>query len=497
MPNNLAPIRRSTMYRTDIHQIAFTDFNQSCGMQLDSDNEWVRLADRLQWGKWETEYAKNFKSNRGNPAKSFRMVLGALLIQKKKGLSDRKLVKEITENPYLQYFLGMPAFTSEAPFTAPALVYFRKRLSVEDINQINEDCLRGAGPTPEHCGENEGARAREAAEGKESGNKGTFIMDATCSPSNIRYPQDFSLLNEAREKLEKMIDFFNRKYDPWKKPRTYREVARKEYLALAKSRRRTKKQIRATVRKMLGYVKRDLGYLEEYMAAGYVLDGRFVNSYLVILELYRQQKYMFDNKTNQVDDRIVSINQPYIRPIVRGKARAKTEFGAKYDVSIDGKGHARLERISFDAYCEGNEFQDAVERYRKRTGHYPARALVDQIYRNSENRRYCKEHGIEMTGPRLGRPPKDKGKTAKAAKKEYQDNTDRIEVERFFSRDKHSFGAGLIMTKLDNTTLVSIALSILAANIFETDTGNFFVLYLRDVPDLYGSQYFIEFEPAA
>lgn len=482
------------MYRTEIRQIAFTDFNQSCGMQLDKNNEWVRLADSLEWSKWEVEYARNFKSSKGCPAKSFRMVLGALLIQKRKGLSDRKLIKEITENPYLQYFMGMPGFTSEAPFTAPALVYFRKRLSVEDINRINEDYLQNADPTPEHGEENENARAVEANEETKNGNKGTFIMDATCSPSNIRYPQDFSLLNEAREKLEKMIDFFNRTYAPWKKPRTYREVARKEYLALAKSRRRTKKQIRVTIRRMLGYVRRDLRYLEEYMVAGYALDEKFVDNYLVILELYRQQKYMFDNKTNQVDDRIVSINQPYIRPIVRGKARARTEFGAKYDVSIDEKGHARLEKISFDAYCEGNELQDAIERYRERTGHYPRRVLVDQIYRTSKNRRFCKELGIEISGPRLGRPPKDKTKQTKA---EYQDNTDRIEVERFFSRDKHSFGAGLIMTKLDNTTLVSIALSILAANIFETDTGNFFVLYLRDMPDRYGKQYLMEFEPVA
>ena len=91
------------MYRTEIRQIAFTDFNQSCGMQLDKNNEWVRLADSLEWSKWEVEYARNFKSSKGCPAKSFRMVLGALLIQKRKGLSDRKLIKEITENPYLQF----------------------------------------------------------------------------------------------------------------------------------------------------------------------------------------------------------------------------------------------------------------------------------------------------------------------------------------------------------------------------------------------------------
>ena len=482
------------MYKTPDRQISFTDFNQSCGMQLDPNNEWVILADSMDWGKWEGDYAKNFNSSKGNPAKSFQMVLGALLIQKRKGLSDRKLVKEITENPYLQYFMGMPAFSKEPPFTAPALVYFRKRLNVEMINQINDDYLETADPTPEHSGENESERAKEANQIHENGNKGTLIMDATCSPSNIRYPQDFSLLNEAREKLEKMIDFFHETFHPWKKPRTYREVARKDYLELAKSKKRTEKKIRATVRKMLGYVKRDLGYLERYMENGYALPEKFINNYLVILELYRQQKYMYDNKVKRVENRIVSISQPYIRPIVRGKTKTPTEFGAKYDVSIDEKGHARLEKISFEPYNEGCELQDAIERYKERTGKYPGRVLVDQIYRTRDNRAYCKERGIEMSGPKLGRPGKE---SRKSSQKEYQDNTDRIEVERFFSRDKRSFGAGLIMTKLDSTTLTSIALSVLAANIFKADMGNFFVLYLCEASDEHGGQYFIEFEAAA
>ena len=200
---------------------------------------------------------------------------------------------------------------------------------------------------------------------------------------------------------------------------------------------------------------------------------------------------MFDNKTNRVDNRIVSISQPYVRPIVRGKAKSPTEFGAKYDVSIDENGHARLEKTSFDPYNESSVFYDAVERYKGRTGHYPNRVLADQIYRTTQNRKYCKEHGIELSGPKLGRPPKEK----KASKEEYQDNTDRIEVERFFSRDKRCFGAGLIVTKLEETSLTSIALSVLAANIFGPERVSFFALYFCDNPEHYGEHYFMEFDP--
>ncbi len=171
---------------------------------------------------------------------------------------------------------------------------------------------------------------------------------------------------------------------------------------------------------------------------------------------------MYDNRVHSVPDRIVSISQPYIRPIVRGKAKAPVEFGAKLDLSIDEKGIARLERLSFDAYNESDVLITAVENYKSRIGHYPERVLVDQIYRNRSNRAFCTEHGIRISGPALGRPKKDD----KADKKqEYIDNTDRIEVERAFSLAKRKYGLGLLTTKLDTTTRSAIALSIIAMNV--------------------------------
>lgn len=253
-------------------------------------------------------------------------------------------------------------------------------------------------------------------------------------------------------------------------------MARKEYLALAKSKKRTEKKIRATIRKQLGYVRRDLEYLGDYMEAGYALPSKYTDYYLTIQKLYEQQKHMYENKTHSVEDRIVSISQPYLPPIVRGKAKSPVEFGVKYDVSIDEKGHARLEKLSFDAYNENTILVDAMNRYKERTGHYPKRVLVDQIYRTRSNRNFCKDHNITMSGPKLGRPSKDKKNT----KEEYQDNTDRIEVERFFSAEKRCNGAGLIMTKLEETTLSSIAMSVLVTNLFAVDLTGIFLLYFSD-----------------
>ena len=110
---------------------------------------------------------------------------------------------------------------------------------------------------------------------------------------------------------------------------------------------------------------------------------------------------MFDNKTHSVENRIVSISQPFIRPIVRGKAKSPVEFGAKLDLSVDENGMARVEKLSFDAYNESEVLKTAVENYKQRTGHYPERVLADQIYRNRSNLNFCKEHGIRLSGKRL------------------------------------------------------------------------------------------------
>ena len=168
---------------------------------------------------------------------------------------------------------------------------------------------------------------------------------------------------------------------------------------------------------------------------------------------------------HSVPERIVSIDQPYIRPIVRGKAATPTEFGAKMDLSLDENGMARLEKLSYEAYNESDVLIGAIERYAEREGHYPERVLVDQIYRTRKNLSFCKEQGIRMSGPLLGRPRKDMSIRKEEQKIAYKDNTDRIAVERAFALAKHSYGLGLVTARLDETTRNTIAMSVLAMNI--------------------------------
>ncbi|MDG5857221.1 transposase, partial [Clostridium beijerinckii] len=292
-------------------------------------------------------------------------------------------------------------------------------------------------------------------------NQGTIIIDATCTPADITYPQDLNLLNSAREKLEGYIDQLHNPSES-KKPRTYRKIARKDFLNVSKARKKNSKKMRKAIRKQLNYIARDIGYVVNFIANGKKLNSRQSEEYEVILQLYHQQKYMFDNRKHTVENRIVSISQPHVRPIVRGKTKAPTEFGAKVEISV-ANGYVRMEKLSWDAYNECESLIPITESYKARNGFYPERILADKIYRNRKNLNYCKENGISITGPALGRPKKNKTKAEK--NQEYVDTCERNEVEGKFGTGKTRYGLARIFADLKETAECVINMAFFVMNL--------------------------------
>ncbi len=448
------------MYRYSNGQISLADFKQPVGMNLKESNRWVKKAQTIPWPEIEKRYAALFTNRKGNVAKPLRLALGACIIQAEYGYSDEETALQIQENPYLQYFCGYPGYDDEKlPFDPSLMVYFRKRLTPEILGEINEMIVRDA--KERQVKETEAKEDNDSDNGPGTGgNSGTMIVDATCAPSNIRYPQDVSLLNEARENAEQLLDVLHDPADG-KKPRTYRQCARKDYLKYTRCRKHTSKMTRKAIGKQLGYLRRDLAAIDSKLSLGKSLTTRQTERLDTIRTIYEQQKYMYDNRTHSVPDRIVSVSQTFVRPIVRGKAGKPVEFGAKLDISVVD-GWTRLEHCSFDAYNESGNLQEMAERFREREGHYPSRILADKIYRNRENLSYCKEHGIRLSGPALGRPKKTE---TRDKTQDYRDECERVEVERKFSLAKRKCGMGLVTAKLRETAAHVIAMSILVLNL--------------------------------
>ena len=146
------------------------------------------------------------------------------------------------------------------------MVYFRKRLTPEVLGEINEMILRDAKARQSKEVEDKDDDNSDDGSGA-GGNSGTMIVDATCAPSNIRYPQDVSLLNEARESAEKLLDILHDPTDG-KKPRTYRKRARKDYLKYTRCRKHTAKMTRKAIGKQLAYLRRDLDAIDGKLSLG-------------------------------------------------------------------------------------------------------------------------------------------------------------------------------------------------------------------------------------
>jgi len=270
-----------------------------------------------------------------------------------------------------------------------------------------------------------------------------------------------NLLSDAREKLEELIDQIYTKELHQVKPRTYREVARKKYLQTAQKKNKSRKVIRKANRCQLNFVKRDIAIVNELLDVYQTNNLRFPlnpsqQKYLFVVQtLYDQQKQMFDTNTHSVDHRIVSIHQPHVRPIVRGKAQAKVEFGSKIHVSIID-GISFLDELSWDAFNEGSHMLDYIEKYRKRFGCYPREVLADQIYCTRVNRAALKELGIKLLAKPLGRP---------SALSIHVSPGERNPIEGKFGQAKTGYGLNRIKARLKGTSESWIATIVLVLNL--------------------------------
>ncbi|CAN1526565.1 Transposase InsH, N-terminal [Flavobacteriaceae bacterium] len=439
------------------NQLVFEGFESPFEKKLNPENRWVVLAKLIPWDEICNIYLKAVPNQvTGRPGLSPRVVLGATIIKHLCDIDDRETVDQISENIYMQHFLGYSSFSDEPPFDPSLFVRFRKHLSMEVVNKITEKIIA----IKTKLEEDKSPPKEDSDSFNDNGgaNKGTVIMDATACPQDIAFPTDLNLLNDAREKSEMLIDILYIKELHGKKPRTYREKARTAYFETAQKKCKTIKIIRKGVGHQLRYLKRNIGHINDLLDKCNVvpLKGKDLKYLYVIQTLYLQQQEMFDAKTKKTDNRITSIHQPHVRPIVRGKSQAKVEFGAKIHCTMIN-GITFLDQLSWDAFNEGSHLMNYVEQYKNRFGCYPKRLLVDKIYSTRDNRAKLKEKGIELVGKPLGRP-------SLAVKIDLSPG-ERNPIEGKFGQAKTGYGLDRIKARLQDTSESWIASIFLVLNL--------------------------------
>lgn len=437
---------------------------------LNKDNRWVRLGDRLPWAEIEKAYNSRLDNRqRGAGNKPARMVIGALIVKHKLNLSDEETVEMIQENPYMQYLCGLSEFTDKPIFDPSLFVTIRKRISIEEINDMTVALLQRERQEKEEAKEpgesqcaTDGEAPSEPADPDDDGaeftddkgrlHKGVLKIDATCADAEVRFPVDVDIIHDGC----KVVDRYLRTLcDALSIPqvRSSYKAARSFYLELVKRKKKGGKLVKDTISHLLHYLKVDLRKITkvftEHPGSRELLsphERRILNA---TFDMFAQQTGMHESNVHTCANRIVSIFQPHIRPIKRGKARAKTEFGAKIGAAVY-EGYTFIDHHSWNAYNESSDLRLQVEKYAERFGFLPATILADKIYMNKSNREYLKEEGIKSYCKPLGRPPKEPkppellAKMAKAV-------GERNEVECSFGTGKRVYRANNIRAKLPET----------------------------------------------
>lgn len=465
------------MIKYESHQqLPIKEFALPFGGQLSPDNRWVLLGHHLPWDELVSIYSKQMSTDMGRAAISPRIAIGALIIKHMKKLSDEATVAEIRENPYLQYFLGYTTYSYHQPFTPSLLVSFRRRLGANAFNDLSERFIEYVRKIETESRNTTQKHTKQPAENEDSdndsegggGNKGHLIVDATVSPADIKYPTDLDLLNESRQKSEELIDLLYVPQEGKVKPRTYRQIAQKQYLSVAKVKKKSKKKLNKAISQQLRYLRRNFKTIEHLLneqgSDTFPLNSKHQRLYWIIQEVYRQQKDMYDSKRHHTPHRIVSISQPHVRPIIRGKAGKDVEFGAKVSVSLVN-GFSYVHKIAWDAYNESSDLRRQIESYYDQFGYYPEWVSADKIYGTRENRQYMKARHIKFTGAPLGRPKSMTSALKVEHKKRRRIHQKRSCIEGKFGEGKRKYDLDVIKARTSETSMSWIGAVFFVMNI--------------------------------
>ncbi len=348
----------------------------------------------------------------------------------------------------------MKGFQTKKVFDSSLFVTIRKRIGKTAFDKLNIELIQSLSKKTDKRNS-----AKKSDDESHPPNKGKFQADATVADQYITFPTDAKILNTSRKKLDAMIDKLYHYDDDLKvKPRTYKRVLNRDFLNYSKKKNKRKAVHRKMKRKLLESVRRNIKFVtkmlpstsELYFGKDYPLSKKELDLFEVIKLAYQQQKTMYDEKSNTCKNRIVSIFQPHVRPILRGKQNARVEFGSKLGVSLDN-GFASINTLSWNAYHEGKDLIPQVDYYFKTHGYYPELVQVDKAYSTRENRNWLKEKGIRITAPPLGRKPKIKQNQYQKAKRK-KEAAERNHIEGKFGQGKNGYNLNNIRAKLKETS---------------------------------------------
>ena len=324
-------------------------FHSQLRDMLDSNDPLIALADTINWELFEDSFEKYY-SIEGRPAKPIRLMVGLLLLKQLKNLSDEEIIEQWKQNPYYQYFCGFHEFQVALPCHSTDLVYFRKRIGTQGVEEIFGMSVKLHG---------------KAVEDKQ------VIIDTTVQEKNVTYPTDGKLAIKMIHQLHRIA-----KEEQIQLRRTYIKEIKGHRISLRFFRHPKKiKKARAAMKRLktiVGVLMRDItrNLTEEQ------------------LEIYKETFELFTKVSNQKmkdSHKVYSLHESHIYVIAKGKDHKKYEYGTKASLVTTMKGNIIIGAVAHDKNeHDSKTLKSAIAHANKHRTKPIVEAICDRGYRGKK-----------------------------------------------------------------------------------------------------------------
>lgn len=354
---------------------------------LNQSHQLYKLADKIDWKKFDDAFLPLYCQNNGRPGKPIRLMCGLLILKHLRNLSDESVVEQWSENAYYQYFCGMQEFTPSAPCASSELVHFRNRIGERGVELIFQESIRVNNKDDDKS------------------HHDTAFIDSTVQEKNITFPTDARLHKKI---VNKVLDIVHELELPLRQSytfvlkRIYRDQRFRNHPKNRNKAIKADRKLRTIAGRLVRELKRNLG------------DNHDYDKLLGIFEAILSQKRNSRKK-------IYSIHEPEVQCIGKGKEHKKYEFGNKVSVIRSATGII-LGAMSFRNEYDGHTIEASLEQVERLTNKKIKVLAGDRGYRGrkeiggtkilipdapkksdsryqrlKKHRLFCKRAGIEPT----------------------------------------------------------------------------------------------------
>jgi len=322
-------------------------------------HELVFLRAVIPWQRVIDQLSQFYSKDKGRFSNPLRVMVALEIIGRLRNLSDEKVVEQVKENRYIQYFCNVPDEGLQTFINPSSLCTFRKRVGSKGIDLIDEQIFK------HH--RRSGVIKNDAQ-----------LIDSTVLPSQIIYPTDVLLLYKAFGKMKQFAT--NNSIPLWWDEQYVKRLWRAYNLA--------KKQ------EKIGYLwdfyllfTSALALLRIHVQQNLATDkqrekGAFLVELLSMLDEQTQQKLSGEK---HIDNRIVSLDEIDARPIVKGKSYPTCEFGSTLQVSFNRDGFMITAENFIGQPNDKTLYPSTVRHYKDRMKDYPEYVVTDLGSRSKPN----------------------------------------------------------------------------------------------------------------